>query len=81
VRTIVHGVRFLKRLVLKNLFIGDLQPLRTMMDSVITQKCHTLEYLDITNFVKTPIESLWFPVFHNLKTLGECHGLADHVKK
>lgn len=69
VRTIVHGVRFLKRLVLKNLFIGDLQPLRTMMDSVITQKCHTLEYLDITNFVKTPIESLWFPVFHNLKTL------------
>ena len=68
-KTIVNGMRGLKRLVLKNCFLGDLEPLRTFMDAVVVGKSDTIEHLDVTNLTKTPIESLWFPVFVSLKTL------------
>jgi len=68
-KTIVNGLRGLKRLVLKNCFLGDLEPLRTFMDAVVVGKSDKIEYLDVTNLTKTPIESLWFPIFVNLQTL------------
>lgn len=67
--TIVNGLRGLKRLVLKNCFLGDLEPLRRFMDAVVVGKSDSIEYLDVTNLTKTPVESLWIPIFVNLKTV------------
>ena len=39
------------------------------MDAVVVGKSDSIEYLDVTNLTKTPVESLWIPIFVNLKTV------------